>query len=568
MLSEEALERLSERLVDRIEQLNEYFINLLGEQIIDIGNMNPTQLAQLFQSIKYGNNLDKIAYKLAEITDRNIEDIYKIFEEVAKKSQAYAKQFYEYRNIKFTPFDENIALQKQVKAIAKITVNEYINIARTTAYMRFNNLGIKEFTSLSETYQKITDEAILSISQGREMFNTTMRRAMKDLTSHGLRTVDYATGNSRRLDSAVRMNIMDGVRRLNRELQEQFGQEFDANGIEVSHHINPAPDHEDTVDGKQFSINGKVMVNGIRYANYDVINNSLTRHVGELNCYHFTYSIILGVSKPRYSKEELEKDKNSNQEGFEFDGKHYTNYEGTQLQRKIETKIRQFKDRQIGAKAINDMDEVYHCQEKIRQLSQKYKELSDVSGLPTKVERLKVEGYKRVKIKNDVYPYEDVRQEWFDNATPNSHSVQDKNYFEHEGVRYEVDGKNVVLDYSQYEKEIEEWLENTFGGEIYMLPRINNPIGIETADYLFRSEYWDLKEIFGNGKHTLDSAIKKKKDQANNFIFDISNSKMTNKEAIRQLNLIFKSKDRRWLENVILKRNKEVIVILKRKKRD
>ena len=44
-----------------------------------------------------------------------------------------------------------------------------------------------------------------------------------------------------------------------------------------------------------------------------------------------------------------------------------------------------------------------------------------------------------------------------------------------------------------------------------MLPRINKPDGIQTADYLFRGEYWDLKKITGKGKNTLDSAINKKK---------------------------------------------------------
>ena len=117
MLSEEALERLTERLVNRIEELNEYFIEKLGEQIIDIGEMTPSQLKELFQSIRYGSNLDKIAYKLAEITDKNVADIYKIFEEVAKKNQSYAKQFYEFRKIEFIPFDKNQMLQKQVKHI-------------------------------------------------------------------------------------------------------------------------------------------------------------------------------------------------------------------------------------------------------------------------------------------------------------------------------------------------------------------------------------------------------------------------------------------------------------------
>lgn len=263
-----------------------------------------------------------------------------------------------------------------------------------------------------------------------------------------------------------------------------------------------------------------------------------------------------------------------NEKGFEFEGNHYTMYEGTQLQRQIETKIRQYKDRQIGAKSIDDTDEVYHCQEKIRQLTDKYYDLHKVSGLPTKIDRLRVDGYRSISSKKVINTdennnYIDITSEWLETATPNSHTVEDRQYFEYKGNRYNVDGKNVVLDYSLKEKEIAEWLENTFGGEIYMLPRINNPEGIQTADYLFRGEYWDLKEIIGKGKHTLDSAIKKKKSQSNNFIFDMSNSEITVESISKQLNLIYKSKDRKWVDKIIVKQNKNVIIINKRKqKRD
>lgn len=387
MLSENALERLAERLVNRIEELNTYYVNKLGKQIIKIGSVMPSQVRELFQTVQYGADIDEIMNKIAEITNLNVNDIYSIFEEVAKQNQEFAKQFYEYKNIQFIPYEQNKELQRQVRALAKITADEYINISQTMAYATYNDAGERVFTDLSKTYQEVTDRAILSISQGRESFDMAMKKTMRDLTSGGLRTVDYASGYSRRLDSSVRMNLMDGVRRLNRELQEQFGKEFGADGVEVSHHINPAPDHEDTIDGKQFS-----------KEEFEKVNNSLTRHVGELNCYHFVYQIILGVSEPIYSKEQLAKDKESNKKGFEFEGKHYTNYEGTQLQRKIETKIRQYKDRQIGAKAIDDMDEVGKCQQKIEQLTQKYNDLSKASGLKTKVDRLRVEGYRKVKV--------------------------------------------------------------------------------------------------------------------------------------------------------------------------
>lgn len=395
MLSEEVLERLSERLVNRIEELNLFMINKLGNQIVDIGTVMPSQVAEVLQSVKYGNNIDEIMNKISEITDKNVEDIYEIFEEVAKLNQNYAKQFYEYKKVNFIPYNQNKALQEQVKSIAMATANEYINTSKTFAYMKYNSSGIKEFTSISNIYQEVTDEAILSVVQGRESYQIAMQKAMREITSNGLKTVDYATGYSRRADSSVRMNIMDGITRLNRELQDSFGKEFGADGVGISHHKNAAPDHIDTVDGKQFSVNGEVTIKGIKYQDYNTVNDSLKRHVGELNCYHFAYSIVLGISKPLYSKEQLEADKKVNEDGFEFEGKHYTMYEGTQLQRQIETKIRQYKDRQIGAKIINDTDEVYHCQEKIEQLRQKYKELSDASGLPTKIDRLRVEGYKK-----------------------------------------------------------------------------------------------------------------------------------------------------------------------------
>lgn len=402
-LSEEALERLSERLVNRVEKLNTYMIEKLGKQIVDIGTFTPSQVREVLQSVKYGNNLDEIMNEIADTSEKNVSAIYKIFEEVAKKNQNYAKQFYEYTKTKFIPYEQNEALQEQVKSIAKATANEYMNMSKTFAYMKTNAQGVKEYTKISDIYQKITDEAILNIVQGRESYEMTMRKSMKEMTSRGLRTVDFNSGYSRRADSSIRMNVMDGIRRLNQELQKSFGEEFGADGVEISHHKNAAPDHIDTVDGKQFSTKGAVTIKGIRYEDYDTVNNSLDRHVGELNCYHFPMQIVLGVSEPIYSKEQLEADKQANMNGFEFEGKHYTNYEGTQLQRQIETKIRQYKDRQIGAIATDDADEVYHCQEKIRQLTNKYNDLHKVSELPTKIDRLRVEGYKKLNVSKSLF---------------------------------------------------------------------------------------------------------------------------------------------------------------------
>lgn len=385
MLDDKIINVLVDRLVSRIEQGNEYILKQMGNTIRHIGTLSPSKANQLVNILKYGGNYDKIVRKLAQITELNIRDIEKIFEAVAKENLYFAKQFYEYRNIKYIPYEQNISLQRQVKALVKITANNYMNISRTLAFTRIEN-GKVIYTDLARTYQNMIDEAVLNISQGKTDFNSNMYKTIKELGQSGIKTVDYANGYSRRLDSAVRQNLLGALRDMSNEIQRQFGEEFDYDGIEVSHHANPAPDHE-FIDGEQFS-----------KEEFEKINNELDRHVGELNCYHYIFPIILGVSKPNYTKEQLQADKENNKKGFTYEGKHYTLYEGTQLQRRIETEIRKAKDTQIIAKASGNKELVQESQTKIRQLTQKYKELSQISGLPTQLERARVSGYKRINV--------------------------------------------------------------------------------------------------------------------------------------------------------------------------
>lgn len=143
--------------------------------------------------------------------------------------------------------------------------------------------------------------------------------------------------------------------------------------------------------------------------------------------------------------------------------------------------------------------------------------------------------------------------------------MQDAQEYTKDGVTYKVDGHNVILDYSAHEKEIAELLEKEFGGEIVMNPKVDRPEGIRVPDYMFRGERLDLKDIYGNGKNTIYGAVAKKMEQANNFVIDISNSEMSAAEAERQIANVFKSKHTRFVDTVILVRDKKIIKVFKRK---
>ena len=408
MLNEQVIDKVIERLVNRIEEGNTYVLKKIGESIKKVGTLTPTSSQQLYQLIRYGGDYDKIVKRLAEITKLNVKEIYEIFDEVAKAENVYFEKFYKYRNKQFIPYEYNTALQNQVRAIANLTVNNYMNISRTMAFARRLPNGIM-YTDLSKTYQDVLDKAILSVSQGKSTFQSEMYSTIKELASSGIKTVDYASGRSIRLDSALRMNIKSGLRDMRYETQKIYGEEFGYDGWEVSVHPAPAPDHAE-VQGRQFSIEEYDKLQRIGVAK-DYKGKEVNMHldlksaeasrisfrpIRQYNCNHYEFPIILGVSEPEYNDKELKNIIKENNKKIEFDGKEYTKYECTQLQRKLELEIRKAKDEQIMGRASGINENVENAQNRITQLTNKYKDLLKVSGLPSKLDRARVPGYKRV----------------------------------------------------------------------------------------------------------------------------------------------------------------------------
>ena len=407
MLNEEIIDNLTDVLVRRIEKVNTYTLKKIGEVLGDLRDLPPSQANDLAMIFKYGGDYDQIVKELAKVTEINEKDIEKIFKQVAKKNLAFAEQFYEYRDVKYIPYDKNIELQNQVRAIAKITKRTYRNLSKTTGFVKVVN-GKKVFTPLAKAYRDTIDEGVTALIQGKDSFNSMLTKTIRQLSKSGIKTIDWASGYSRRLDSSVRMNLRGAIRDFSIELQQQFGEEYGADGVEVSVHENPAPDHEEvqghqfsTVrpaknklsmfeklqkEGRSFDYNGELIDIHGQLKSGELTDNF--RPIGQLNCYHYVYSVILGISKPQYTVKQLEDIKKRNRKGFEMDGKHYTNYQGQQMQRSLETSIREQNDRRIMAEASGQEDEALLAQQAVTELTNKYFELSQKSGLPTKIERI------------------------------------------------------------------------------------------------------------------------------------------------------------------------------------
>ena len=405
-ITQEQIDLLVERLINRVEKANEVFLKYIGSKINEIGKLTPSDAHKLVQILKYGDNYDNIVKQINKYTNLNIQDIDKIFNEYAKKDKSFYKEFYKYRNI---PFDNNKIIDNQINALSNLAKSDMVLFTRPNILGYSFTDPITKFVSfhnLKETYNTLLDTALMNVGQGKETFDSAMSNILKEIGGSGIKTIQYESGRSVRLDSAIRMHLKDSLLQLHNENQKIYGEKFNADGVEISVHEYPAIDHE-KVQGRQFSNEEYDKLDAGQIAK-DYKGNTYTldhdakngyRPISTMNCYHYIFPIILGVSEPEYTDIALKHIQDRNKKGFEYDGKHYTLYEGTQMQRALERKIREQKDIQIIGKSSNNLEVIADSQTKITQLTNKYKELSKISGLPTKMKRMQVSEYKRVKTK-------------------------------------------------------------------------------------------------------------------------------------------------------------------------
>ncbi len=52
-----------------------------------------------------------------------------------------------------------------------------------------------------------------------------------------------------------------------------------------------------------------------------------------------------------------------------------------------------------------------------------------------------------------------------------------------------------MFEPSEDEIETAKFINQTFGGNIYLNPKINKPEKIESSDYLWKNQFWDKKSI-------------------------------------------------------------------------
>lgn len=479
-----------------------------------------------------------------KVFDKNKNYFKKIIEDIA---EGFGNHIDNLENLE-KYYKKGLINVNPISLYESIAVNNLINEAISDTYDIMDLIKTKAIEGANEAYKNILNKAYIETSSGVYTYTEAIRKAIDEFSNSGIKAAHYKDGRSITIEAVTRRDVITRMNKLVGDCELEHAKELDTNLVYVDQHLGARVrteytkhDYEahDEWQGKKYMIVGS----NEKYDNlYDKTGYGEMLGLKGINCYH--------NMRPTWEWEEIPKqiDLKENAKVREILDKR--NY--------YARKIRNLKHKKLNARMLNDSKEYKKISDEYIHTNQKYNLFLKENNLIRDYNREYITKKIINNTKNDNYT--NITKEWLETAKPNSHKVVDRQYFEYDGIKYNVDNKNVVLDYSSKEKDVAEWLENTFGGEIYMIPRVNNPEGIQTADYLFRGEYWDLKSISGKSKQVLYHSIYKKKTQSNNFIFDVVSPELDINELQKQIYKLYNRKDTEFLQKIILKKENDIFV--------
>ncbi len=158
----------------------------------------------------------------------------------------------------------------------------------------------------------------------------------------------------------------------------------------------------------------------------------------------------------------------------------------------------------------------------------------------------------------------DITQEWT-GVKEIKGTVTERQEYAVEGTTYKVDGKHVILRPTEQEREVAAILSGKYGKNIEFVPQVMVPQGIQTPDYLVDGERFDLKSPTGRSKDLLYNVVSKKRRQASNFIFDVTDCPLSEDEIIKQAETLYFSRHTRFVDKIVIMKDGEILKVYGRK---
>lgn len=381
----EILDALPEELAELYRGLEDTLLMEICSRLKAADDLNEVTVQDIKALRSHGIDLKEIEKAIRQTTGISEKKLNELIDDVVERNQKYYTELIDLAHI---TQPETLVSVEDTWAIYEQTKQTMRNITRSMGFLV--DAG-RTMLPPAKAYQWALDNAVMQVQSGAINYNQAINAAVKQLADSGLKVVDYESRHRDQIDVAARRAVMTGVNQICAKYTEQSAEYLDTPYFEVSAHAGardkpgPSPwsSHKDW-QGKVYSIRA----NDIYPSIYEVCGLGAVDGLEGANCRHRRNVWVEGVSERTYTDEQLAHI--DDDLVCEFDGKKYTAYEATQMQRRVEREARKLKREKAAYKAAGLHEDETAVNIRLRRLNAKYKAFSAAAGLPEQRERMKV----------------------------------------------------------------------------------------------------------------------------------------------------------------------------------
>ncbi len=239
-MTPDELEKLPKPLERTMTALELSIMAEIVERIKEAAQITPVTDWLITRLIAIGNSkvmIKKIIGEAIKTAEMQIDEIYR---QAARSDYVRNREIYEAVGRDYLPYEDNNWLQQAVEAARRQTkdsLRPMENITQTTGFNVQMGHGKKVFTPLSEYLERSLDKAMLGITTGAKTYSQAIGEVIDEMTASGIRTVDYASGKSDRIEVAARRAVMTGVAQMTKQVSDKNAEELGTDHWEVDWHM-------------------------------------------------------------------------------------------------------------------------------------------------------------------------------------------------------------------------------------------------------------------------------------------------------------------------------------------
>lgn len=379
------LDALPEELAELYRGLEDALLMEICSRLKLRDELNEVAVQDIKALRSHGIDLKEIEKAIRQTTGISEKKLNELIDDVVERNQKYYTEVIDLARV---TQPDVLVDATTIDTIKRQTWDVFRNI---TASMGFLVDAGRTMLPPAKAYQWALDAATLKVESGAISYGQAIKEAVRELASSGLRVVDYESGHRDHVDVAARRAVMTGVSQLCSKYTEQAAEYLETPYFEVSAHAGardkpgPSPwsSHKNW-QGKVYSVRDGDIYPSI----YKVCGLGAVDGLEGANCRHRRFPWVEGVSERTYTDDQLKHIDDGL--GCTYDGKTYTAYETTQMQRRVEREIRKLKREKAAYKAAGLHEDETAVNIRLRRLNAKYKAFSAEAGLPEQPERMRV----------------------------------------------------------------------------------------------------------------------------------------------------------------------------------